>query len=73
MIAEFALSKLLWLVLLLNTIGIFSSLVQKMTVFKVKDNAEINVGVTLLEASIIYIGIVYTSLYSSESLNPVLT
>ena len=51
---------------ILNTIGMFTSFMQKIIVYKTKDNVTIDIGSILLEASITFVGLFYIVTFSSE-------
>ena len=51
---------------ILNTIGMFTSFMQKIIVFKTKDNVTLNVSIIFLEASITLVGALYIFTFSSD-------
>lgn len=57
--SEFQLVTLLQFFMLINTIGMFTSVLQKLVAFRFKDNVTLNYGQMSIEASISAVGIIF--------------
>ena len=54
------------LLMIISTIGMISSFIQKIVIFRVKDNVSLNVGLMLLELSIAFTGISFIVMVNKE-------
>ena len=57
--SEYKLVTLLQLIMIMNTLGMFTSVLQKLVAFRFKDNVTINYGQMSIEASISALGIIF--------------
>ena len=66
---EFQLVTLLQFFMLINTIGMFTSVLQKLVAFRFKDNVTLNYGQMSIEASISAVGIIFLIQYNQSNVN----
>ena len=55
--------------IMINTLGMFTQVVQKLTIFRVKDNVTLNFIQICLEASIAAVGIIFILLWNEPTTN----
>lgn len=67
--SEFQLVTLLQFFMLINTIGMFTSVLQKLVAFRFKDNVTLNYGQMSIEASISAVGIIFLIQYNQSNIN----
>jgi len=65
--------QLFYLLIIFNTFGMATSVVQKMVIYRVKDNVTLNVSQIFLEASIATVGLLYIITYNSSAINNLLS
>lgn len=70
---EYAMSNLLYFLLIFNVIGTASSIFQRIAVVKVKDNVEMNPMILVLELSFIFVGVTYGQLFNVTNSNTITT
>lgn len=61
------------MILIFNTVGMFTSVVQKLTIFRVKDNVTLNITQVFLEFAIAIIGLIFVICYSGSTINPLIS
>jgi hypothetical protein len=62
-----------YLIVILQTIGMFTSSCQKVLVYRTKDNVTLSYGQILLELSIFAIGLLFIFAYNAKSDNTLLS
>ena len=68
---EYAMSNVLYFLLIFNVIGTTSSIFQRVAIVKVKDNVEMNPMILVLELSFIFVGITYGQLFNITEYNTI--
>lgn len=58
---------------ILNTIGMFTSFIQKIIVYRTKDNVTLNVSLVVLEASITVVGGLFIFTFASDLNNTLIS
>lgn len=59
--------------IIINTVGMFTSFCQKIIVLKTKDNVTLNAGGILLEISVTLTGLLYIFLFTSDINNTLIS
>ena len=59
--------------IIFNTFGMFTSCIQKLAIFRIKDNVQLNYGQLFLEGSIAAVGVLFIISYNSAVLNPLIS
>lgn len=70
---EYAMSNILYFLLMFNVVGIASSIFQKLAILKVKDNVELNFWILLLELSFIFVGVSFSQLFNITEYSTIVT
>jgi len=65
--------EVFFLLIIIYTIGMITSFMQKIIVYKTKDNVTLNTGVVILEISITLTGLLFIFLFTSDLNNSLIS
>ena len=65
--------EIFFLLIIINTVGMLTSFLQKIIVFRTKDNVTLNTGGIVLEISITFTGLLFIFLFTSDLNNTLIS